>query len=266
MKKIVILVDYTDTALISVKQGIAIAGKHHSKITVLHIADSEAEKLLLQAENRYEAYTSQLQIEGIPFDVHIGVGDFMEAIPAYVKESNPDLVIVGTHGKHGLKQSLLGSNIYRLVKRIKSAVLVVNDMITAPVGEYQRIMLPVAAHDNYLLKVEDSLKLLATGGTIVIFAINKPGLELVPEILKNIEGTKALLTKRSVNFEYLELDSMRFSVGYSKETLSLVNEHKIDLIGIMSMPSDIGTKSAIVMDKENIILNKEGLPVLCSNE
>jgi len=266
MKKIVILVDYTDTALVSLKQAIKIARKHNSSITVLHIADSETEKLLLEAENRYEQYTNELQSESIKFDIHIGVGDFMEAIPEYVEEAKPDLVIVGTHGKKGVKQSLLGSNIYRLVKRLKSAVLVVNDMIVSPAAEYHRIMLPVAAHDNYLLKVKDAIQLLSAKGTIIIFAINKPGVELAASILKNIEDTKAFLDSKSIAYEYLEVDSTRFSVGYSKETLSLVKEHKVDLIGIMSMPSDMGNSSAIVMDKENILLNKEGLPVLCSNE
>ena len=61
------------------------------------------------------------------------------------------------------------------------------------------------------------------------------------------------------------MDAESYSVGYSKDTLAKVGEMGVDLISIMSEVSDKATVSAMKMDKENVILNEEGVAVLAVN-
>ncbi|NNC84123.1 MAG: hypothetical protein HKN79_11150 [Flavobacteriales bacterium] len=125
-------------------------------------------------------------------------------------------------------------------------------------------MMPVAPHEDYLVKVEQTIDLMAPDGEIVIFAILKPGVPLDEEILRNIEATKKLLEERGVKYSYQEEDSDRYSIGYSKETLAHVRNEKMDLISIMA---NVSSRNQLFgkMDKENVLLNESGIPVLCAN-
>jgi nucleotide-binding universal stress UspA family protein len=265
MNSILVLIDLTSISSISTDQAINLAKYKGAALTLLYIAPTSDEANSTELKNKLNAYTSKLEESGVQFNVHIGTGDYKKEVSAYVISNKPDFVIVATHGKKGLKQNLFGSNIYGLIKSLASTTIVVNESTSTSIAGFTRILLPVAAHEDYLLKVERSCDVLASNGTIIILNINKPGAPVNDKISKNILATQDLLTKKDVKFEVETIESVKFSVGYSKETLEYVNQNNIDLISIMTKSSgDPGVVSAD-MDKENIILNEAGVSVLCAH-
>jgi nucleotide-binding universal stress UspA family protein len=265
MNSILVLIDLTSISSISTDQAINLAKYKGAALTLLYISPTSDEANSTELKNKLNAYTSKLEESGVQFNVHIGTGDYKKEVSAYVISNKPDFVIVATHGKKGLKQNLFGSNIYGLIKSLASTTIVVNESTSTSIAGFTRILLPVAAHEDYLLKVERSCDVLASNGTIIILNINKPGAPVNNKISKNILATQDLLTKKDVKFEVETIESVKFSVGYSKETLEYVNQNNIDLISIMTKSSgDPGVVSAD-MDKENIILNEAGVSVLCAH-
>ncbi|NNC83583.1 MAG: universal stress protein, partial [Flavobacteriales bacterium] len=221
MKNILVLVDFTETADIAVKQALQFAQRDSAAITFCHIAQSKddgSEALIKELQ----PYGDQAQSLGLDYNIMIGHGDLFDEVEAIVSKVGPDLIVVGTHGKHGIKQNLFGSAIHKLVRHIPAPSLVVNDHTRVIEGGYKKVMMPVAPHEDYLVKVEQTIDLMAPDGEIVIFAILKPGVPLDEEILRNIEATKKLLEERGVKYSYQEEDSDRYSIGYSKETLAHV--------------------------------------------
>jgi nucleotide-binding universal stress UspA family protein len=264
MHKILVLIDFTPTSEIAIDQAIAISKLTGATITMSHIAGSDEELESDQFAEKVAPYVQELEKHGVKFKQHMVSGNFKSRVSLYVNEHHPDLVIVGTHGKHGLKQNLFGSNIYDLTKSLPTTLLVVNDFAPVTVGGFKKVLMPVASHEDFLLKVKQTCKLLSSDGEIAIFTITKPGVSLEKATLDNIELAEEYLKAKNKKYSYVQREATTFSVGYSRETIAYASENDFDLISIMSQSAhQTGTEA---MDKENILLNEDGIAVLCANQ
>jgi nucleotide-binding universal stress UspA family protein len=262
MKNILVLVDFTETAEISVAQAIALAKQHGGHIHLCHIFGSgEMEEGI--SSGKFASYENLISEAGCTSQITSAEGDLVHEVNTIVQAISADIVVVGTHGKHGIMQNLFGSNIYNLVKRVPAPCLVVSNATKVKGEGFKKIMMPVGSHDNYLDEVKQACAVAADGATIVIFAINKPGIPMDEKILQNVDKAKAALEASGVNYEYLEIDSGVYSIGYSHETLEYLGKHDMDLIVIMTEVSDVNRHFGKI-DKENVMLNAVGVPVLCS--
>ena len=262
MKNKLTLIDFTETATFALKQAIAVAKMHDCSITLCHVASSaqEVEKAVAQLAPSLALIAD----EGLEALIKVVSGDLFHQVPLVAKQLQPDLVVVGTHGVKGLRQNLFGSNIYKLVSHIPIASLVVSDYTNIVEGGFKKVLFPVAPHLNYQIKAEQTLPLLAPSATVLLFEISKPGVELDGQIWKNLEDTKSYLTQKGIVWEFIEKGTRSFSIGYSHETLEFARLENIDLLVIMTQVSEQGKNYGLI-DKENVLLNKQGLPVLCSN-
>ena len=68
-----------------------------------------------------------------------------------------------------------------------------------------------------------------------------------------------------VEYEHVSQEATGFSVGYARQTIDYAEKGDIDLISIMSNISHVNSYFGKV-DKENILLNKPGIPVFCAND
>lgn len=264
MQNILTLIDFTSTCDIALKQSIAIAKEHNAMVTLLHITDyyAEAEKEALK--EKLWPFAKQIEEAGLDHNVIIAKGSLIQEVKNVVSTLSPDLVIVGTHGKVGIKQNLFGSTIFKMVQEIPTHTLVVNDDTKVVNGGFKKILLPIAPHSDYLLKVKAAQTILSPNGLMVIFVLNKPGAILDNKLIKNIEATKEYLNRNGVRWSYFSEDSTKYEIGYSRETLDLVKQMNVDLISIMAQVSE-ENQSFGRMDKENLLLNKQGMPILCAN-
>jgi nucleotide-binding universal stress UspA family protein len=72
-----------------------------------------------------EATLKRLHDEGIPCTYHVLVGHAAETIVRFAEEHNFDKVVMGTHGRSGLTQLLLGSVAEDVLKKAKIPVVLV---------------------------------------------------------------------------------------------------------------------------------------------
>jgi nucleotide-binding universal stress UspA family protein len=264
MQNILTLIDLTSTSEIALKQSIAIAKKHGAKVTLLHIADYYAEDEKAGIKEKLWPYAKQIEEAGLTHSVIITSGNLIQEVKNVVSSLSPNLVVVSTHGKKGIKQNLFGSTIFKMIQEISTHTLVVNDDSKIVEGGFNKILLPIAPHPDYLLKVKAAKELISPTGIMVIFVLIKPGAILDNKLIRNIEATKEYLNQNGVRWSYFSEDSTKYAVGYSKETLELVSQMNIDLISIMARVSE-ENQSFGKMDKENLLLNKQGMPILCAN-
>lgn len=265
MDHILCLVDFTDTANIALEQSIALARAKNLGVSICHILpdtapDDEEEEL----RDKLQPMCNRVERAGLKCELQLERGQLFEEVEEIVKRTHPYLVVVGTHGKRGLRQNLFGSDIYKLVRHISVPTLVVNDNSKVVKDGFRKVMLPVASHPDYLTKVEQTCRVLAQNGTVYIFEIHRPGEAYSDQMGENMEATKKYLDEQGVRWKYLEKDSDHYSVGFSRETLEYAGSHNFDLISIMTNVSE-ENRSFGKADKENLLLNQQGLPVLCAN-
>ena len=66
-----------------------------------------------------------LEAAGVPYNYHIGVGRVAETIVRFAREGNIDKIVMGTHGRGGLLEVLLGSVAHEVLKNATVPVLLV---------------------------------------------------------------------------------------------------------------------------------------------
>lgn len=263
MRKIVVLFDFTDTVKISLDHAVHLAADD-AEVYLVHVTKELKQENEEELKNKINSKAVVFSDNNIPYHVKIGTGNLFDAAKNLVEEIQPDLVIAGTHGIHGIKKSLFGSSIHKIVQMLPAPTLVVSDYTLPPETGYKNVLFPVSPHDNFMVKVEQTARILAPDGKVVIYAIMKPGVGIDDVIQSNIKLAEEYFRNHNIQYEYQEVPAEQFSVGYSRQTIQYAKDKNMDLISIMAKVSQANSHFG-KMDKENELLNKEGIPILCTN-
>ncbi len=70
-------------------------------------------------------YIDKLDAAGLEYRWHVLVGHVAQTIARFAKEQKFDKVVMGTHGRTGLKQLLMGSVAQNVIRRLKIPVALV---------------------------------------------------------------------------------------------------------------------------------------------
>ncbi|HKK39147.1 MAG TPA: universal stress protein [Cryomorphaceae bacterium] len=262
MKKILVFVNFIEASQRAVDQSVAFGRMHDSLIYVCHISDGKDDEETLRT--KLQPYLDQIDHAGLKPALIFEVGGFFETASKVAKQIVPDLVVVGTRGADGFDMSLRGSAIYKLVSELPYSSLVLpTDSSVAEKG-FHKIMLPVSPHPKFLKKVSETRKVLAAEGEIVILTVLKKGEELDEDSKANLDATVEYLKENKVKSSTLAFERENRSTGYAAVTLRKAKEDGMDLISIISNVSE-RNKHFGKMEKEDVLLNEEGIPVFCVN-
>ena len=91
----------------------------------LTVLEDVNERLREEAEIHLKKFAELLEKEGIKVTTHIIEGEPFEEILDFSEKNKSDLIVVGAHGKSGLKRLLIGSVSEKVVRKAKIPVLVV---------------------------------------------------------------------------------------------------------------------------------------------
>ncbi len=138
MKRILVTHDGSKASDKALKKAVEIALKFESSITVLSVvpelyltelSDMDRQRILetMTEETRNAMEKIRQSLAGKSMDVKIVLrqGDPAEKILETAKKMKVDLIVTGSHGRHGAKKFLLGSVSSRIVDYATIPVLVV---------------------------------------------------------------------------------------------------------------------------------------------
>ena len=95
---------------------------------VLPVAGSAAEPPAAEEEAALEAWRAEAELRaGKAVRARLLVGDPARLVAKVARENHHDLVVVGTHGRRGLRRAVMGSVAERIVREAPCAVLVAHD-------------------------------------------------------------------------------------------------------------------------------------------
>jgi universal stress protein A len=133
---VVVGFDFSDQGQLALEKAILLAGHNHSELHVVHVTvlvdgahaqlaptGSDVEQLVMDRVKRTLIAASKLGTDTAI--VHVRSGDVTEQICAVAEDVSADLIVVGTHGRHGLVRLLLGSVAEGVVRAASCPVLVV---------------------------------------------------------------------------------------------------------------------------------------------
>ena len=145
LKKILFPTDFSDMSRHSLKYVLAFAEKFDAEVHVLHVVDEAYQYWMALGPNSLPVGPPPEEIVagakkeldklageefktlkgGVVTEVSLG-RPFVEIV-RYAREKSIDLIILGTHGRSGLAQALLGSVAEKVVRKAPCPVLTVRD-------------------------------------------------------------------------------------------------------------------------------------------
>ncbi len=133
IKRILIPYDFSDTAALALDHGVFMARLTKAEITLLHVIESYSfasaitnafsktqseyeEKVETSANDKFREMADKIHHEaGIVVNYQTVRGKIYKAIVSVAKDSDIDIVIMGSHGSSGFQAYLVGSNTYKVV-------------------------------------------------------------------------------------------------------------------------------------------------------
>lgn len=121
IKCVLFATDFSAASLQALPYAARIARKFHSKLFMVHIVppedyapsatsiDAAAEVACREAQVKLKALTGLDVLKRIKSEIFVGHGDIWIGMSHFIDQSKIDLMVMGTHGRSGIKKFLLGS-------------------------------------------------------------------------------------------------------------------------------------------------------------
>lgn len=188
IKTILVAIDFTQKTDSATILAVHMAKRHNARIILFHnvmnffiidrtgrqiVGEDTVTKQYAEAENSLEMIKNSLQqnYNDITFLKRIGTETITNSINNIVEEESVDIVITGTSGKQGLRELILGSSSYQILKGVNCSVLMMPE--DSKQFKFERILVPVRVLEKLKEKMEIS-KLIAekNKGFISLFGIS----------------------------------------------------------------------------------------------
>ncbi len=149
---------------------------HSADAIRLHAEDpADTEPQLRRYVDRATEYAEELGVRpGKGLDVKVSVQRSVlvfDAIMDTIAELQPDLVVMGTHGRSGVSRFLMGSEAEKVLRHAPCHVLTVraDGRIGRPEGKFQRVLVPVDFSEHARRALEAARALVsATRGSLTL--------------------------------------------------------------------------------------------------
>ncbi len=155
-KNILLATDFSEVSKRAAPYAAAIASQYGSKVYLVHVITPEArvpmpmehlpaqlDRSHVNAECDMKAFLHGDPLNDIPHEVLLEQGPIWDALSALIQQDEIDLLVVGTHGRGGLKKVILGSVAEELFRLASCPVLTVGPAVpTEPLcpKEFHRIL------------------------------------------------------------------------------------------------------------------------------
>lgn len=134
--KIVVPIDFSENSKLAVESALAIA-KSPDDILPIHVlvpldsmspgvvwGDMDDKKRTAAIEKHYAEFLAENDLQDSVGDITVRVGDAGLEITDYAKEELATLIVIPSHGYHGVKRLVLGSVAERVLRHAACSVLV----------------------------------------------------------------------------------------------------------------------------------------------
>ena len=137
--KICCPIDFSDTSRVALEEAAELARRYEAEIALLHVFEPPAatsdlmvtppemfEQTAKDLERKLELWRAEAERRGAKaVRALVVTGAAATEVVRFAREGGYDLVVMGTHGRRGLRHLVLGSVAERVVREAPCAVLVV---------------------------------------------------------------------------------------------------------------------------------------------
>jgi len=190
-KNILLATDFSDASQKAFNYAAAIARRHGSKISLVHVIPPESDSFIPEipgerqrheAERQLENMATRSELNQVPHETLLRTGSVWSVLSAVIHRQDTNLVVLGTHGRSGLKKLVLGSVAEEVVRRAGCPVLTVGpriDEALSRTGEFHTILCATDFH-SASAKALDYALLLANEPDVKLIRVHVMPPEALP--------------------------------------------------------------------------------------
>ena len=185
IRRVLLPTDLSESADRALKQAVELAVQHRAKIDILHVVTlpgldpADVQKTLDEYMARVEkevfddlAKRSEgIRTRGLAVETVLLRRLYpIEAILEWIRDNTPDVVVMGTHGRTGLRKLLLGSVATRIVLEAPCPVMTVGPDAEVAEGEngFASILVPVDFSEVSERAIATAKALVAPSGRLIL--------------------------------------------------------------------------------------------------
>jgi len=163
LKRLLVATDFSPRADVALGRAVQIVSEHGAGLSLFHVRDADARDDMVSRQltpSVEEALRQKIDKLSLPdkaaatFRIAIGK-PFVEIIRG-ARDEGAELVVLGAHGEHFLKDLLLGTTAEKVVRKGDRPVLVVKRAAHSP---YRRVLVAVDFSENSRYALELALRL-----------------------------------------------------------------------------------------------------------
>ena len=155
-KLILVPTDFSAPSAQALRYGAALAERFSAHLLVIYadrfvqpvdftmsavgVFDMPREELVEAAREQLQAFAETNISRSVPYDVRVMIGTPIAAILAQASETGADLIVMGTHGRTGLRRLLVGSVTEAIMRLAPVPVIVVHEESPLEAAAMRRIV------------------------------------------------------------------------------------------------------------------------------
>lgn len=267
IKKILIPIDFSDTAMLALDHAVFMAERYNAEIIFLHVFESfsyqmEISQMLIDSVKVGDLVKGKLdelakethKKSGVNISTEAVTGSVATNIVEAAERLGADIIVMGTHGSSGFEEFFIGSNAYKVVSKSAIPVLSVQDGATK-VG-YRNIVVPLDVSKASRQKMQ----------YVVPFAKKYAGRLHLLIVDTDDDGAKLEVVSNQVE-EYLRSEDVPYDIkkvsgsNRAKLVIDYANEINAELITIMT-EQDPDISGLVLGPYAQQVVNHSKIPVL----
>ena len=179
MQHVLVATDLSERAEKALQRGLGLARRYRARLTVLHVVDPDQplqlrDEALGSRQAWLEEALGRQDTEGIAVAIEVVPGPPDATIVEFARTTSADLVVMGAHRRHLLRDVFVGTTIERVIRGTERPVLMVN---RDPSVGYDKALVAVdfSAISDRALAVAAGLAFLGAEKVILLHAYQAIG-------------------------------------------------------------------------------------------
>ena len=258
IKKILVATDFTSVADNAISHAVKLASATDAEIYALHVvkSDSEIEPARTKVLKQVAKYS------GVNIKPLIRIGSFINEIGDAAAEVQAQFIVMGTHGPKGFMQAVTGGDAMKVVTHSTKPFIVVQEKGIGA-GGYDDIVVPLDMSDDSKQKLDEVADIAKYfNSKIHIFAKNEKDTSLKIKLKNNILFAKRYYAQKNIALDITISESKK---PFDEEMIEFAKSVDADLIAIVNTLKWNMFGGLLSRREQEIITNKEQIPVLCVN-
>lgn len=151
MQRIMLATDFSERSDRALRRAVLLARAHGAVLDLVHVVDDDRPRRIVDHDATdarallRELAQSLRSGDGITCETDVVLSDPFAGIITAVAQKKPDLLVIGPHRRHILKDAFLGTTAERTIRSVDCPVLMVNG---PPVAPWRHILLTTDLSDN----------------------------------------------------------------------------------------------------------------------